>query len=429
MTAGMANGNSLTLLGTSAQATADPAVQRILDAWPEAQRPPVRRLTVKEWQANPKLLEQAAMAWLVVDDPGCDEVYDVVGALQERQAICVISQVNDETPLGEQTTDGALAVPFDADPAAAGVMLSALWSQTPLLRAMRAELKLLRLQGEGVTTQINKIDEELRLAAQLQREFLPRQLPMMENIQASVLYRPAGYVSGDIYDIIRLDEDHVGFFVADAVGHGVPAALMTMFIKRCLHTKIIDRNEPAGYRILGPNESLSQLNKDMLAQEAAGKMRFATACYGIINCKTLRLRFARAGHPYPMLLRGDGGSEWLEPEGPVLGIFEDEPFEVLDTQLKPGDRLLLYSDGFEVAFPARVGDGTAKQDRVANDRFHDEFRQLAHVPFERAIQRLSQRLDEQAGSLNQRDDLTAICIGINEQGVGACQMSEQSQVA
>ena len=66
-------------------------------------------------------------------------------------------------------------------------------------------------------------------------------------VRFHTLFRPAGYVSGDLYDIMRLDETHVGFYMADAVGHGMPAALLTMFIKNALVTKQIG---PEGYRLL-----------------------------------------------------------------------------------------------------------------------------------------------------------------------------------
>ena len=82
---------------------------------------------------------------------------------------------------------------------------------------------------------MTRLDEELRLAAKLQQDFLPKQLPQVGPIHFHSLFRPAGYVSGDLYDVMRLDEKRVGFFPVDAVGHGMPAALLTMFIKRPDH--------------------------------------------------------------------------------------------------------------------------------------------------------------------------------------------------
>src|SRR5690606_16689880 len=149
--------------------------------------------------------------------------------------------------------------PPDAPPEILCAMLRALWSQIDALQAMKVELKVLRAQHGGLCGQIESMDEELRLASQLQREFLPRSLPCVGRVDFRVLFRPAGYVSGDIYDVERLDEDHVAFFLADAVGHGVPAALLTMYIKRSLQTKQMI-TEPPGYRLIPPDQAMAQLN-------------------------------------------------------------------------------------------------------------------------------------------------------------------------
>ena len=84
-------------------------------------------------------------------------------------------------------------------------------------------------------------------------ERMSRRLPEVGPIRFGALYRPATWVSGDIYDVVRLDETHVGFYVADAVGHGMPAALLTMFIKKALLTKRILGHT---YEILPPHVSL-----------------------------------------------------------------------------------------------------------------------------------------------------------------------------
>ena len=145
------------------------------------------------------------------------------------------------------------------------------------------------------------------LASRLQRDFLPRNLPEIPGFKFATIYRPATWVSGDIYDIMRLDEEHVGFYVADAVGHGMPAALLTMFIKRALVTKRIRGNE---YCLIEPGMALAQLNTDMVSQDLSN-FQFATCCYGILNTKTLRLRVANAGHPPPMLINGDAQTSEL----------------------------------------------------------------------------------------------------------------------
>ena len=232
---------------------------------------------------------------------------------------------------------------------------------------------------------------------------MPTVLPAVGGVHFDVLWRPAGYVSGDIYDVVRLDESHIGFFIADAVGHGVPAALMTVHIKRSMPTKTIDPEVVGGYRLYSPGEAIGVLNREMLKYQT-GKVRFATACYGIIDLETHELTVARAGHPYPLILRADGGTDTIEPEGGLLGVFPDEVFEEQTVKLEPGDRVLLYSDGFEVAFPTNEesdGDKPGRQ-KLANNQYCKEFEDLRNGHAQLALDRLAQRLNMQSGSLNQR---------------------------
>jgi sigma-B regulation protein RsbU (phosphoserine phosphatase) len=185
---------------------------------------------------------------------------------------------------------------------------------------------------------------------------------------------------------------------------------MTVYIKRSLRTG--NRSDDSGkeLRIIPPHEALAHLNRDMVRQQN-GHVRFATACYGIIDCQTRKLAFSRAGHPYPLILRATGELQWLEPDGGLLGVFPDETFETVEVQLNDGDRLLFYSDGFEVAFPDVLSKNGQKS-RMASSAYTEEFKALSHGTLDEAFSRLAKRLDEQSGSLNQIDDLTAVLVSI-----------------
>ena len=402
------SGSTLALVTQSPEALTWPWVQEVLGSWSGDQRPQVCEWTLAEVLQDPRLLDRSAVLWAVLSDQEARAVADLIYQVQERDIGAMFSRPAETRAAGSVLYEGVVAGPPDAGAVALCAVLRALLSQAALVRSLRTELQIFQAHQLGLCDQMGKIDEELRMAAQLQREFLPTQLPSIEGIEFQVLYRPATYVSGDIYDIERLDEDHVGFFVADAVGHGVPAALMTMYIKRSMRCKEIDPSQPNGYRIISPDAALARLNHDMVGYQN-GRVRTATACYGVLNFRTLELQFARAGHPFPMILRGDGRQEMVEPDGSILGVFPEEQFELATTRLEAGDRVLLYSDGFEVAFPDR----SDPAGRIANDQYTQEFKDLARGPLAEAVQRLRERLDTQSGSLNQRDDLTVVCLGVD----------------
>lgn len=402
-------------------------VEKVLSHWRGHNRPHVTLRPLDRVLEDPGILNENESVWLLLDNPTAGDLFAITGECEDRQLPTLLTRPGGLEALGEQHAEGIVACPPGTAPDEACVVLQTLLSQAPTLAAMRREVKVLTTQQQGLCSQIGKLDEELRMAAQLQREFLPGELPDLAQLSFHVLYRPAGYVSGDIYDIQRLDEHHIGFFVADAVGHGVPAALMTVYIKRSLRGKRIDPSAPKGYSLLTPAQLLAQLNADMIATQN-GKVRFATACYGVLDLRTMELTVARAGHPFPMLLRGaDEHVETVEPEGGLLGVFEDEAYDEQNVQLQPGDRLLIYSDGFECAFPdEKVVNSNGKR-KVANENYAKEFLDLGNGDPDAAIKRLEDKLDEQAGSLNQKDDLTVLCLAISKEA-GSLRLT-QSEVA
>ena len=307
-----------------------------------------------------------------------------------------------------------------AQPPAAGVTLALEAQLGPehLATALRAVLarqrEVERLRGEmtlaarfsgGLRHEMERLQDELQLAASVQREFLPRSLPSIGRFSSAALWRPASYVSGDIYSVMRLDEHHLGAFLLDAVGHGVPAALLTLVISRGLQTKEIDGN---AYRLLEPSESLSKVNTDMLTR--GGKStRFATAVYAVLDTRTGRVSISSAGHLPAIHARADGSMEMIEGVGSLLGIFDGESYPQQELTLGPGDMLLLYSDGFEQAWPEAGQDPS--EPRLPNLVYLDVFREaLAAGDAHGFADAVALRLDAVVREFPQTDDLTLVCI-------------------
>lgn len=188
---------------------------------------------------------------------------------------------------------------------------------------------------------VDNLAEQLRLAGLVQKDFLPSKLPNSDQLKWDTIFLPAEWVSGDIYDVVRLDEEHIGFYLADVVGHGMPAALLTIFLKQAM---VMRQTVENNYRIFSPSEVIKNLNVRMAAQKLSG-YQFATCCYCVLNINTLEMTYARAGHPYPILIRPGRPPEQLEIRGSLLGVFEQAEFPQGTIQLHHGDKLLLYSDG------------------------------------------------------------------------------------
>jgi serine phosphatase RsbU (regulator of sigma subunit) len=282
------------------------------------------------------------------------------------------------------------------------------------------------IHGEAAA-QMNQLHDELLLASRVQREFLPKALPTGCGIEAAVLFRPAGFVSGDIYDVSRLDENHIGFFLADAMGHGVPAALMTIFIGACLPQKEIIGNS---YQLVPPGEALARLNRYLFASRG-GPTRFATAVCGQIDTRTGLVTVASAGHPAALRISASGVTA-SQAVGTLLGALPDAEYVQESFELAVGDVLLVHSDGVESAFPspapetagpgpqvlpghaARLAGPTKYLERLAAVREGGAAGEVAGH-----LDRLAEDLDRQRGSMHQLDDVTVIAFERTPRGFGA----------
>jgi sigma-B regulation protein RsbU (phosphoserine phosphatase) len=185
--------------------------------------------------------------------------------------------------------------------------------------------------------------------------------------------------------------------MADAVGHGMPAALLSMFLKTALVTKEINAS---GYRLLDPAQTMTRLN-DALVEQNLSQAMFATALYGSVNIRSLELTFARGGHPSPVILTRNGDLRAIEAEGPLLGIFPCETFEQTTIQLTPGDRVFVYSDGIEWAFSDEPTPDTSL--------WREKLLARREMPTDQLLREFGKHLD---GGQPKKDDLTVIVIDV-----------------
>lgn len=340
-------------------------------------------------------------------------VLKLIDVLDARMTPAVILTESASSDLADLASERVLVVPRAMAPDALAGAIYALSMRQPAVEALLAELKTVRRFHGGLRDEMDRLQEELQLAAHVQQQFIPRSLPDIDGLEFGVCFRPCGYVSGDIYDVARITDTITGFFVADAVGHGVPAALMTMVLSKAMPA--LDEDGA----LIGPAESLRRLNAALMKR--TGRIQtFATAVCGVINAVTGEVTIAGAGHPPPLRI-GASGIEAIETDGSLLGVFEDGEFNEVGCVLHTDEILLIHSDGFETAFPEP---GENRSRRSPSQRYLDQFRMIrqrrSEAGLAAAMADLNRAIDEQDGSLHQIDDETALVIARRPRVAARC---------
>ncbi len=175
---------------------------------------------------------------------------------------------------------------------------------------------------------------ELQMAHEIQVHLLPHELPQMKPFQIACAWEPARSVGGDYFDVLTLGPDRLGICIADVSGKGITAALLMANLQAAVRAFAPGSTGPGGL--------CSKLNEVLCGSIAPGK--FVTLFYGVIDSKRLILHFENAGHTSPIVLRGEEATILTEG-GTVLGLFPKSAYEDRHFALRPGDCLLLTTDG------------------------------------------------------------------------------------
>ena len=201
------------------------------------------------------------------------------------------------------------------------------------------DIELLQLVANRVSLSIerSRLMVQGRIAATLQRSLLPRNLPRVPGLRMAARYLPAAdesAVGGDWYDVIELDNPCLGFVIGDVAGHGMAAATFMGQLRSAIRAYALDTS--------GPAEVLTKLGGFSNRMHS----RMATVIYATLNLNTWEVRIARAGHPYPLLIRSDGSTTFLsDAGGPPLGTVGGHAYDEQSVSLAAGETLLLYTDG------------------------------------------------------------------------------------
>jgi len=202
-----------------------------------------------------------------------------------------------------------------------------------------------------------RIGRELSAAARVQQSLLPSSGFRAPGMQVAWRLRPGRGVAGDILNCLRLDEQHVAFYLLDVSGHGVSAALLSVQVARMMSpmmskVELLKQrlDHPPWYRVVEPGAVVRRLNEVFRSND--GPSQYFTLAYGVLHLQTGRLRFATGGYPSPIIEPASGDPRLLSCPSHPVGLFEDADLFEHATVLEIGDRVWFYSDGVTCASDA-----------------------------------------------------------------------------
>ena len=248
-----------------------------------------------------------------------------------------------------------------------------------------------RLMEEEKALEI--LQEELRLAREIQRNLLPKRPPEVAGYGISGLSEPAKRVGGDYFDFLSLEGDRLGLCVADVSGKGITAALLMSNVQATIRSQS---------RLAQDAGACVSRSNDML-HASTDSDKFVTMFYGVLDTQTHRLEYCNAGHNPPIMLSGENGPVLLETGGPVLGVVPGFPYQRGEAEFRPGQTLLIYSDGFSEAMNQRLEEFTDERLRASADA-------NAGLPPGRMLEVLLREVNEFCGDAPQADDMTIMAV-------------------
>ena len=247
-----------------------------------------------------------------------------------------------------------------------------------------------------VTAEKERIGTELHMANQIQESMLPSIFPAFPERSEFDIYAtmdPAREVGGDFYDFFLIDQDHLCMVIADVSGKGIPAALFMMISKIIIQScAMLGRD--AGEILTKTNEALCSNNRMEM---------FVTVWIGILEISTGKLTAANAGHEYPAIRTGRKFELLKDKHGLVIGAMPGIMYKEYEMELKPGDKLFLYTDG--VAEATHGGD-----ELFGTKRMLEALNREPDAGPEQLLKNVRRAVDQFVGNDEQFDDLTMMCI-------------------
>ena len=252
-------------------------------------------------------------------------------------------------------------------------------------------------QVKRVTAEKERIGAELDMASRIQGSQLPRLFPPFPDRKEFSLYAsmtPAKEVGGDFYDFFMIDDDHMGFVMADVSGKGVPAALL-MMVSRVLIKSSLQNGK-------SPGETLASVNNQLCESNEAEF--FVTVWVAVLEISTGKGVAANAGHEHPVLRRAGGKYELvIYRHSMPIGTMKDIPFRQHAFQLNPGDSFFVYTDG--------VAEATnANEELYGTERMLEALNREPDAAPDQVLTAVAQDIGRFVDGAEQFDDITMLCF-------------------
>jgi phosphoserine phosphatase RsbU/P len=301
----------------------------------------------------------------------------------------------------EAGADDYLSKPFDRDELRVRLLAGE--------RIVRLERTLSRQNAE-LRDANERIRTGLRAAARVQQSMLPRQNILTPHVRTAWTYVPTDELAGDAIGLHLIEDRYLVAYVLDVSGHGVPAALLSVSAMHSMEpipeaTSMLrdtTRPDPALGSVRRPCQVAMELNRAFRAGENDG--RYFTMFLCVLDTHEGRLRLTNAGHPPPFLMRGPEHVDVPDSGGVPIAVVDDFDYEEASLQLRPGDRLYMYSDG--------VMEQTDANDleQFGLPRIRDLLTTHNHVPADQVLTDVVAELYRFAGSENFTDDVSLLVV-------------------
>ncbi|MDF7823679.1 SpoIIE family protein phosphatase [Pontiellaceae bacterium B12227] len=245
-----------------------------------------------------------------------------------------------------------------------------------------------------------ELDRGMQIAQQIQNSLLPQHIPSFETVDIAAFSQPAMDIGGDYYDLIHIDDRHIGLAIADVSGKGIGGALMMAVCRSVIRVN--------AEMVYDPATMLTSMNKT-LSSTLAEDM-FISMLYMVLNLDTHQLSYARAGHEAPIIIRnGEPKAEQVETAGIAIGLVDNEIFaDVIETRnlsLHPGDLVVGYTDGITEAM-------NSSHEEWGTDTLSDCIEKMANASAGDLLDNIRKEVEAFTGNNRQSDDMTMIALKI-----------------